>query len=99
MLGLSEAPGGPLKCDHGPLGAHPVLLLRLQLPHTLQEPGLGPVQIRSEACDGNDIRLQLRCWDVYVHLVEMEQTRYTWGPSGRERVPLAPADGELGSHD
>lgn len=52
-----------------PPAAHPVLLLCLQLPHTLQEPSLGPVQICSEACDGDDIRLQLRCRDVNIHLV------------------------------
>lgn len=53
-----------------PPGAHPVLLLCLQLPHTLQEPSLGPVQICSEACDGDDIRLQLGCWDMYIHLMD-----------------------------
>lgn len=63
-----------------PPGTHPVLLLCLKLPHTLQEPCLGPVQVGSEACDGDDIGLQLRCWDVYIHLVEMEQTQCTWSP-------------------
>lgn len=51
-----------------PPGTHPVLLLGLQLPHALQEPGLGPAQVCSEACDGDNVGLQLRCRDVYVHL-------------------------------
>lgn len=49
-------------------GTHPVLLLRLQLPHALQQPGLGPVQVCSKACDGDDVGLQLRGWDVDIHL-------------------------------
>ena len=87
VLGLSEAPGNSHatglrttaweEVPTAPPGAHPVLLLRPQLPHALQQPGLGPVQIGSEACDGDDVRLQLRCWDVYVHLVDTEQTRCT----------------------
>lgn len=100
--GLSKAPGNSapgLRATAGEdlWGAHPVLLLRPQLPHALQQPGLGPVQVGSEACDGDGVRLQLRCWDVDVHLVDTGQTRCVWGP----RMGVCPSgptdDGKLES--
>lgn len=42
-------------------------LLHLQLPPMFQQSGLGPAQICSEAYNGDDVGLQLRGQDMYIH--------------------------------
>lgn len=92
-MGWPGVPPATLECGHaGPPGTHPVLLLGLQLPHALQEPGLGPAQVCGEACDGDDVGLQLRGRDVYVHLRGARTAPSARGASGRDaptRPPLA----------
>lgn len=97
---LSRPPDPRLRAGLGAEGLgpgtpspHPVLLLGLQLLDPLQQPRLGPVQVRSQARDGDDVRLQLRRRDVNVHL------RGDGGRPAAESVPgdtAPPRDGEGG---